>query len=259
MPQTRAFARLDVPAARRWLAEHPDALVLDARDAANHAAARLPGARRLDGRNHETLLVGEPRQRPVFVYCYHGNASQAYAQMFADFGFHTVADLVGGHEAWARAKADDPSAPTSPWLANWLRLRHFANVDARGPHGNTPLMHAAWKGDVAAVNALLAAGADTAAANDDGNTALWLACVADHAPLVRALVAAGLDPDHANATGATCLMYAASSGKAAIVRTLLELGADPTLQSQDGFTALDMAATLDCLRLLRTPAATRGL
>jgi rhodanese-related sulfurtransferase len=35
------------------------------------------------------------------IYCYHGNASQNWAQMFADFGFTDVCDLIGGHAAVA--------------------------------------------------------------------------------------------------------------------------------------------------------------
>lgn len=250
----RSFQRLNAAQARDWLAAHPEALVLDARSAEHHAAACLPGAVRLDGRNHELLLMHESRARPVFIYCYHGNASQTYAQMFADFGFKRVVDLVGGHEAWERVAtgvtSPQPQRPPLA-LAEWLQRNGFAGVDTPGAHGNTPLMHAAWKGDTGTVMTLLDLGVDLHAVNGDGNTALWLACVANDAALVTQLVAAGLDIDHVNATGATCLMYAASSSKPAIVQRLLELGADPAIKTQDDFTALDMAASLECLRLLR--------
>jgi len=251
------WQRLSPAAARTWLADHPGALLLDAREARDQAAGALHGANgpalRLDGRNHERLLLGEPKDRPVFIYCSHGNASQAYAQMFVDFGFRTVADLVGGTTAWRQAEADaapaDPVAP--PALQAWLQAEGFADAHQPGAHGNTPLMHAAWRGDAAMVEALLAHGVDRAATNGDGNNALWLACVANQPALVRRLVQAGVAIDHANLTGATCLMYAASSGKATIVEVLLALGADPRRQTQDDFSALDMAASLDCLQLLR--------
>jgi rhodanese-related sulfurtransferase len=247
MAETRPFQRLtaqDVPA---WLAAHPQALLLDARDAQHHAQGHLEGCLRLDGRNHERLLMRETKSRPVFIYCYHGNASRSYAQMFVDFGFHEVADLIGGWEACQKAghaHAAPPAATAHPAL------------DAPDAHGNTPLMQAAWRGDAALVDALLAQGASLTATNGDGNNALWLACVANDPALVTTLVRAGVPIDHPNLTGATCLMYAASSSKPLITRTLLELGANPYLRTQDDYTALDMAASLECLQLLR--AATRS-
>lgn len=90
-----------------WLARHPEALLLDARDAQAHAAGALPGSLRLDGRNHEGLLMREPKARPVLIYCYHGHASQAYAQMFRDFGFAQVLDLIGGWAALQQREGAD--------------------------------------------------------------------------------------------------------------------------------------------------------
>ena len=229
----RRFQRLTAPQTPTWLAAHPGALVLDAREAQHHAHGCLSGSLRLDGRNRERLLVREPKDRPVFIYCYHGHASRSYAQMFADFGFHEVADLIGGWGAWQQHVAT--SAPAS----------------ACDAHGNTPLMQAAWRGDVAAVESLIAQGASLTAANRDGNNALWLACVSNDQALVARLVQAGVPIDHQNLTGATCLMYAASSGKPAVARTLLELGANPHLLTQDDYSALDMAASVECLQLLR--------
>lgn len=100
--------RLNAAQVPAWRERHPDALCLDARDAAAHAAGHLSGSLRLDGRNHEALLLREPRSRPVFIYCYHGNASQTYAQMFRDFGFTTVCNLVGGWAAWHAWHAAQP-------------------------------------------------------------------------------------------------------------------------------------------------------
>lgn len=94
-----SFQRLRPEQAGTWLAERPNALLLDAREARHHATSHLAGCTRLDGRNHEHLLMREPKSRPVLIYCYHGNASQTYASMFTDFGFTDVADLVGGWTA----------------------------------------------------------------------------------------------------------------------------------------------------------------
>ena len=236
-PQT--LLRLSAAQVPDWLAAHPEALVLDARDASDHAQGRLPGSQRLDGRNHEPLLLRASKNQPVFIYCYRGHASRTYARMFLDFGFHDVADLVGGWQAW---QAHETSARTS---------------EAADAHGNAPLMQAAWRGDAAAVEALLSGDVDLAAVNRDGNNALWLACVANDSSLVSRLVVAGVPIDHQNLTGATSLMYAASSGKSTVLRTPLELGADALLTTQDDYSALDMAASVECLQLLR-PTARRA-
>jgi rhodanese-related sulfurtransferase len=98
--------RVSATQAPTWLAAHADALRLDARDAQHHAQGHLSGSLRLDGRNHERLLLSVPKDRPVFIYCYHGNASRSYAQMFRDFGFRHVVDLIGGWEAWQEQAGD---------------------------------------------------------------------------------------------------------------------------------------------------------
>lgn len=249
------FQRLRADEVSDWCRARPDALILDARDLAHHERGHLPGSVRLDGRNHERLLLREDRARPVFIYCYHGNASQTYAEMFADFGFAQVVDLIGGWEAWVHQGLSVPTV--SGELQAWLDAEGFTNAVASGAHGNTPLMHAAWRGRLDIVEALLALKVPLDAVNGDGNNALWLGCVSNQPEIVRCLVAAGVPIDHTNLTGATSLMYAASSSKPEIVRVLLELGADASIQTQDDFTALDMAASLPCLQLLRAATSTR--
>ncbi|MBI5927336.1 MAG: ankyrin repeat domain-containing protein [Aquabacterium sp.] len=265
MSSTQGFQRLRAGELADWLSAHPDALILDARDERHHALGHLNGSVRLDGRNHERLLMRESKTRPVLIYCYHGNASQTYADMFVDFGFACVADLMGGWEAWMQSGPQASTAEAAaggrstnldeavpPFLQTWLSDHEFEHINEAGAHGNTPLMEAAWRGETAIVQALIDLGVNLHATNGDGNNALWLACVSNDPALVILLAQAGVAIDHLNATGATCLMYAASSSKPDIVRVLLALGADPLIQTQDDFSALDMAASLACLQLLRS-------
>ena len=67
MNAPRSFQRLSAQQAPAWLAAHPEALLLDAREARHHAHGHLGGSLRLDGRNHERLLLREPKDRPVFI------------------------------------------------------------------------------------------------------------------------------------------------------------------------------------------------
>lgn len=193
------------------------------------------------------------------MYCYRGDASQGWAETFADFRFTRAYSVDGGYPAFAAAVAAAEGGPVviplspGPELLGFLCAHRFdpEALDEPREHGLTALMRAALAGRANLVAELLALGADVKLRNADGNNALWLACVADSADSVRQLLAAGIDIDNRNVTGATCLMYCASAGKAAMVALLLESGADPLLINQDDARAVDLAATRECLRLLR--------
>ncbi|MGJ5181960.1 ankyrin repeat domain-containing protein [Bradyrhizobium oligotrophicum] len=232
-------------------------LRFDVRDQASFNAAHIAGAQHLTQRNLPELIAGTTRRTAILIYCYHGHASQDYAQTLSDFGFTEVYSLDGGYEAWRQClPARSGSADISPALAAWLAAQGFPadGVDATIANRTTPLMKAAHLGNVAVIRELLAAGAAIAARNADGNNALWLACVGHHLDAIDALVEAGVDIDNSNDNGATALMYASSSGKAEVVAHLLAKGADISTETLDGFSALDMAASLECLALLRHAA-----
>ena len=244
------FQNIDRPGARALL-QGKEVLLFDVRDANAYHEGHIAGAVHLSMDNAAPYLVRTPKDRPVLIYCYHGNSSQVYAQMFVDFGFREVYSLNEGYDGWIAADAS-PSAPVGAELAAWLASQGYAaDINAVGPYGMTPLMRACRLGDVAIVRALLAAGAQLDTRNIDGNQALWLACVGENLEVLELLVRAGADLDHQNDSGATCLMYAASTGKFDVLKYLLAAGADPGLANQDEFTALDMVATESCLWLLR--------
>lgn len=253
MKNESGFRRIDAKSARQLLTRDP-VLVLDSRDQASFDHARIAAARRLSSDNLDAILLGAPKFMPVLLYCYHGNASQVYGQMFADFGFAEVYSLDGGFEAWQQLHPTTSAPPVlSPRLAHWLQQHGYpcTNLEAVAEHGMTPLMRASKAGDTAIVLELIQAGASPGTRNSDGNHALWLACVGANLDTLDVLIRAGSALDHQNDNGATCLMYAASTGKHAVVEKLLIAGADPYLKTLDDFRALDMAATIECLRLLR--------
>jgi rhodanese-related sulfurtransferase len=252
MKGQRVFRRLTVNELGAWRGRHPDALVLDARDADSHARSGWPDAVRLSRDNQDELLLRTRRGRPILIYCHRGNASQAWARMFADFGFTVVCDLIGGHAAWAAsvAGANPSGSPVEPALAAWLTSVGFVGPSARDAHDNTPLMVAAWRG---ARRRRRAAGARRGGRCDQrGRQQRAVARLRARRPgrhrtaragrrAARPCERDGRDlPDVRGIVGQ-------GRGRPCAARA----GADPAIRSRDGFTALDMAATAECLQLLR--------
>lgn len=98
------------------------------------------------------------------------------------------------------------------------------------------LHDAARRGDLAALETLLAAGAAVDATDSGGATALYLAAGEGQASVVARLLAAGADPRRPaqgpfGSTG-TPIHVAARHGHLEVVRLLLEAGVDPNLADE---------------------------
>ena len=109
------------------------------------------------------------------------------------------------------------------------------------------LINAAGRGDAAAVQALLAKGADVNAMRSGSNdaTPLIMASLNGHLDVVQALIAKGADVNaKRNSNGATALMLASQFGHLDVVQALLANGADVNAKDSTGWTAL-MAASQD--------------
>jgi thiosulfate/3-mercaptopyruvate sulfurtransferase len=84
----------------RLLLQRDDLTVFDMRDEASFVQGHIDGARYLSNADLEEAIMKTPRDKPILLYCYHGNASQTGAKIFTDFGFREVYDLIGGYESW---------------------------------------------------------------------------------------------------------------------------------------------------------------
>jgi formylglycine-generating enzyme required for sulfatase activity len=128
-----------------------------------------------------------------------------------------------------------------------IRMLLAAGADPNKPtsdQGSTPLTKAAIEGQLAAVKALLKAGANADPRNATGCSPLFLAAGNGHADVMRVLVKAGAEINAQNEHGTTPLMYAASQGQAASTKALLDAGADPNFETKAG-TAMLHATTSD--------------
>ena len=100
------YARLSVEDARQLLDEG-DAVVVDIRDEASFAAARIEHARHLDEATLAPFIAEADLEAPLIVCCYHGHSSQGAGAMLAERGFSQVYSLDGGFTGWAARYPDD--------------------------------------------------------------------------------------------------------------------------------------------------------
>jgi len=133
-------------------------------------------------------------------------------------------------------------------------------VGARTPDGFTPLHFAAFFGGPAAVEALLAAGADPNAEteSDARLRPLHSAAAARDNESARLLLEAGADPDAQQQGGFTALHAAAMHDDTELAGLLLRHGADRSVRSDAGADAAGMAqehGSAGVLALLGAPAA----
>lgn len=112
------------------------------------------------------------------------------------------------------------------------------DIEARARNGDNALMIACFKGNLPAVEALLARGAEI---NRPGWTPLHYAAYSGNNDIVRLLLEkfAYIDAESPNKT--TPLMMAAMAGKIHTVKLLLDEGADLTLRNELGMNAVDFA------------------
>jgi uncharacterized protein len=118
---------------------------------------------------------------------------------------------------------------------------------------------AASRGDVAALERLLAAGTDIDAKDAHGQTALMLAALEGHERTVAFLADRGASLDYTAEYHLTALMLAVIRGHRWVAQSLVNAGADVTIRAAgapgfEGKTALDLAAVRgydDLVEILR--------
>lgn len=119
-------------------------------------------------------------------------------------------------------------------------------VNARDKHGRTALMHVrrGYMSDEAeVVRALVAAGAEVSATDEEGRTALMLAAEAGSTEGVKALIGAGSSVNAKDKHGRTALMWSVASKDVKYhdaVYDLLTAGADATAKDDEGQTAFTL-------------------
>jgi ankyrin repeat protein len=111
-------------------------------------------------------------------------------------------------------------------------------LEARARNGDNALMVASYKGNKAAVAALLARKVEV---NRPGWTALHYAAVSGSNDILRMLLEKNAALDARSPNDTTPIMMAVYVGHIHTVKLLLDAGADATLKNDQGLTAIDFA------------------
>jgi len=102
------FRHINVAEAEKLIDGNSDVVILDVRDPISYRRGHLNGAHNVTILDLFGFIDRIPKDAPVLIYCYHGYASQEYAQLFSDFRYTRVHSLDGGYKAWV----DRPEAAT---------------------------------------------------------------------------------------------------------------------------------------------------
>ncbi|CAD5284466.1 conserved exported hypothetical protein [Bosea sp. 62] len=119
----------------------------------------------------------------------------------------------------------------------------------------TGLLEAAGRGDLAAVNRLIAAKADLEQRDGQRQTPLLLAVAGNHVAVAKALLAAGASPNAQAVNQDTPWLLAGASGRTEIIAAMLPLKPDLTIRNRYGGNALIPAcerAHVETAKLLLT-------
>ena len=79
--------------------------VFDVRDAIEYRQGHIADAAHLVESRLMAWLSRLAKDQTIIIYCYRGNASRMFAQMFADFRFTRVISVDGGYPSLAAALA----------------------------------------------------------------------------------------------------------------------------------------------------------
>jgi len=143
-------------------------------------------------------------------------------------------------------------ANSNSWLRFGLTLVFVLSCVGAVSQGSVEqLLSAADKGDVRAIQAAIAAGADVEATDATGYTALMKAASGGKLEAVRALLKAGAKVNAKSKQGYTPLMVTVASGSVAVAKLLLDSGADVSATTPNGMTALDGAKRTGNLPLIQ--------
>jgi ankyrin repeat protein len=175
----------------------------------------------------------------------------AYAGSYVDFFRAVIRDDAGevrelvarGFDPNARDEAGQPAIIRALQVDSYDAALGLAklpglDVEALNKAGETPLMIAALKGQLAVCEVLVARGA---ALNRPGWAPLHYAASGNSLPVLRYLIKSGARLDAPAPNGRTALMMAVMHSDEVLVDALLAAGADTQARDRNDITAVELA------------------
>lgn len=77
-----------------------DVTIVDIRDRASFASAHVDNAIHVSNENIDHVIQATDKNKPILVFCYHGNSSKSAAEYFYNQGFVQAYSVDGGVEMW---------------------------------------------------------------------------------------------------------------------------------------------------------------
>lgn len=134
------------------------------------------------------------------------------------------------------------------------------DLEVRDDRNWTPLMVAAFNGNLPFVQLLLKCGARLTTRDKNGYTPMHWAAYNGHSDVLKFLIEKGAEPDVPSQMGWTALMQAATRGHLLACAYLIFRGADVNSATSDGWTSLHKAANnghIEIVKLLLDKGANR--
>jgi len=223
------------------------------------------------GRDSISRLIGQRVVLPALALLLFSAAAQAQLQFFEPanarpdpvfYGAQVEAGNLPQVRAWLDAGMDPnyvaDRVGTGLMIAAWhgniammeLLVARGADVNRANALGERALMHAAWRGQVAAMQWLIGKGALVDSAPMRWGP-LHYAVFAGQAEAASLLLDHGADVNARSTNGSSVLMMAVYEGHEPLVKQLLARGADPRVKNDRGEGALEWAFRFKHLGIAR--------
>lgn len=100
-----SYQRISIEDAKE-LIKDDDIAIIDIRDFNSFSSGHIQNAIHIEDLNIENFIQEKDKNKPILIYCYHGNSSKTAANFFYQNGFQQVYSMDEGYEGWLQSDAN---------------------------------------------------------------------------------------------------------------------------------------------------------